>query len=107
MQGGLKEGDIVSKIGGVKISTAEDVIDASFFLTAGDRVPIIVEREGQEISVDVRPVEHPVTNSAYYPQSGLSELHALVPRVLSSNEESAARFARSPKRVKSVFASFR
>ena len=78
-QGGLKEGDIVSKIGGVKISTAEDVIDASFFLTAGDRVPIIVEREGQEISVDVRPVEHPVTNSAYYPQSGLSELHALAP----------------------------
>ena len=37
-QSGLKEGDIVSKIGGVKIATAEDVIDASFFLTAGDRV---------------------------------------------------------------------
>ncbi|HEY5744132.1 MAG TPA: trypsin-like peptidase domain-containing protein, partial [Terrimicrobiaceae bacterium] len=36
---GLKEGDVVSKIGGVKISSAEDVIDASFFLTAGDRVP--------------------------------------------------------------------
>lgn len=77
-QSGLKEGDIVSKIGGVKIATAEDVIDASFFLTAGDRVSILIERDGQEMSIDVRPVEHPITNSPYYPRSGLTELHALM-----------------------------
>jgi S1-C subfamily serine protease len=85
VQGGLREGDIVSRIGGVKISTAEDVIDASFFLTAGDRVPIIVERGGQEISVDVRPVEHPITTAPYYPQSGASELRALAPGPLPDN----------------------
>jgi S1-C subfamily serine protease len=70
-ESGLREGDIVSKIGGVKISTAEDVIDASFFLTAGDRVPIVIERDGQEMSIDVRPVMHP--------KAGLSELHVLAP----------------------------
>jgi S1-C subfamily serine protease len=70
-ESGLREGDIVSKIGGVKISTAEDVIDASFFLTAGDRVPIVIERDGQEMSIDVRPVVHP--------KAGLSELHVLAP----------------------------
>jgi len=82
---GLKEGDIVSKIGGVKISTAEDVIDASFFLTAGDRVSIVIERDGREMSIDVRPVKHPIADAPYYPQSGLSELHALAPGPLPEN----------------------
>ncbi|HVQ21280.1 MAG TPA: S1C family serine protease [Terrimicrobiaceae bacterium] len=78
-QAGLKEGDIVTRIGGVKITTAEDVIDASFFLTAGDRVPIAIERNGREMSIDVRPVKHPVGNSPYYSQGGLTELRALTP----------------------------
>ena len=70
-QSGLKEGDIVTKIGGVKIAVAEDVIDASFFLTAGDRVSILIERDGQAMSIDVRPVEHPMVNSPFYPQRRL------------------------------------
>ena len=82
---GLKEGDIITKIGGVKIATAEDVIDASFFLTAGDRVSILIERDGREMAIDVRPVEHPITHSPYYPQGGLTELHALAPAPLPEN----------------------
>jgi hypothetical protein len=65
--------------GGVKITTAEDVIDASVLLTAGDRVPIAIERNGREMSIDVRPVKHPVGNSPYYSQGGLTELRALTP----------------------------
>ncbi len=76
---GLKEGDIVSKIGGVKIATADDVIDASFFLTAGDRVPITIERGGHESSIDVRPIKHPVADTDDRSPSGLSELHVLAP----------------------------
>jgi serine protease Do len=78
-ESGLREGDIVSKIGGVKISTAEDVIDASFFLTAGDRVPIMIERDGHEMSIEVRPAKHPVADADYNPRNGLSELHVLAP----------------------------
>jgi S1-C subfamily serine protease len=79
---GLKEGDIVSKIGAVQIKSAEDVIDASFFLTAGDRVPIVIERDGQLMSIDVRPAKHPVTGQ---PPNGLSELRALAPGPLPEN----------------------
>lgn len=84
-ESGLREGDIVSKIGGVKISTAEDVIDASFFLTAGDRIPVAIERDGHEMAIDVRPVKHPVADAAYNPGEGLSELHVLAPGPLLEN----------------------
>jgi serine protease Do len=84
-ESGLREGDIVSKIGGVKISTAEDVIDASFFLTAGDRIPITLERDGHEMSIEVRPVKHPVADTDYTPRNGLSELHVLAPGPLPEN----------------------
>jgi serine protease Do len=84
-ESGLREGDIVSKIGGVKISTAEDVIDASFFLTAGDRIPISIERDGHEMSIEVRPVKHPVADTDYTPRNGLSELHVLAPGPLPEN----------------------
>ncbi len=84
-ESGLKEGDVVSKIGGVKISTAEDVIDASFFLTAGDRVPIMIERDGHEMSIDVRPVKHSVADAESGPGDGLSELHVLAPGSLPEN----------------------
>ncbi len=76
---GLKDGDILLKVGGFKISRAEDVIDAAFFLTAGDRVAIVVAREGKEVSVDVRSAKHPVTDTSLYPQNGMKELHALLP----------------------------
>jgi serine protease Do len=84
-QSGLREGDIVSKIGSAKISTAEDVIDASFFLTAGDRVPVTIERDGHEMSIDVRPVKHPIADADYNPRDGLSELHVLAPTPLPEN----------------------
>ena len=84
-EAGLKEGDIVSKIGGVNVATAEDVIDASFFLTAGDKVPIAIQRDGQEMSVEVRPAKHPVADVSDTPSDGLSELHVLAPEPLPEN----------------------
>ena len=86
-EAGLKEGDIVSKIGGVNVATAEDVIDASFFLTAGDKVPIAIQRDGQEMSVEVRPAKHPVADvsDTPSPSDSLSELHVLAPEPLPEN----------------------
>jgi len=84
-EAGLKEGDIVSKIGGVNVATAEDVIDASFFLTAGDKVPIAIQRDGQKMSVEVRPAKRPVADVSDTPSDGLSELHVLAPEPLPEN----------------------
>ena len=69
----------------MQIANAEDVIDASFFLTAGDKVPVVIERGGEVLSIEVRPVEHPVSNSSFYPATGLSELRGLAPSSLPEN----------------------
>jgi len=58
-QSGLQEGDVLLKVGDTKIATAEDVLDASFFLTAGDQVAITVSRNGQKLSFNVKPFQHP------------------------------------------------
>ena len=38
-ESGMKPGDIVLQIGRTKVHEPEDILDASFFLTAGDVVP--------------------------------------------------------------------
>ncbi|HWB60509.1 MAG TPA: S1C family serine protease [Chthoniobacteraceae bacterium] len=53
VKSGLKTGDIVLQIGSKKVTAHNDLFDASFFLTAGDEIPIIVLRNGQKITVKV------------------------------------------------------
>src|SRR5438270_9109675 len=43
-ESGMKPGDVVLQIGRTKVHEPEDILDASFFLTAGDVVPITVMR---------------------------------------------------------------
>ncbi len=45
---GLKEGDVLLQLEKKKISDPEDVFDASFYITAGDTVPITVMRGDQK-----------------------------------------------------------
>lgn len=59
-QSGLRAGDVLVKVGETPIATSEDVIDASFFLTAGDNAEIQVIREGQPLTLSVRPGIHPL-----------------------------------------------
>jgi serine protease Do len=56
---GLKKGDYVLQVGDTKITAPEDVLNASFFLTAGEEVPITVLRGGEKITVKVQPMMHP------------------------------------------------
>src|SRR5213595_2396648 len=51
---GIKEGDLLLQIGKKKISDPEDVFDASFYITAGDTVPITVMRGDQQITFQVQ-----------------------------------------------------
>jgi S1-C subfamily serine protease len=54
---GVLPGDLILKVGDRTISTLEDVLNAAFYLTSGDEVPLTVSRGGQtkEIKVDVGP----------------------------------------------------
>ena len=51
--GGIRPGDILLKVGKVDIHEPEDVLDASFFLSAGDTIPIVVVRDGQKMTLKV------------------------------------------------------
>jgi serine protease Do len=52
---GLQTGDILTQVGSVKIRSVADVRNASFFLSADQKVTISVWRDGQELTFDVIP----------------------------------------------------
>jgi len=56
---GLRLGDVVTRLGTRLVATEDDVLSASFFLTALEDVSIAVLREGQRLEMTVRPVDHP------------------------------------------------
>jgi serine protease Do len=58
---GLKSGDMVNAIGATPVATSEDVIDASYFLTAGESTDVKITRDGQQMSIKVTPKLHPLT----------------------------------------------
>jgi serine protease Do len=60
---GMKEGDVLLQIGKKKITDPEDVFDASFYITAGDIVPITVMRGNQKITVEVQAAMHPASKT--------------------------------------------
>jgi serine protease Do len=60
---GLRDGDILVQVGNVKINSIEDVLDASFYLTAGDTTQISFMRAGRVQTVSVKSVEDPATVS--------------------------------------------
>lgn len=60
-ESGLQDGDIVTRVGDVPVRTPEDLIDASFFLTAGDQSSTVVYRDGRELTLDFHSAPHPDT----------------------------------------------
>lgn len=65
---GLRAGDTLLSIGGRPVKSSEDILEASFFLTAGDLTEIQVVRDGSPLTLSVKPKLHPAANSG--------ELHA-------------------------------
>lgn len=58
---GLEPGDLVLRVGENSVESPEDVINASYFLSAGDRVSIVVWRDGRELVFDVETISHPLS----------------------------------------------
>jgi serine protease Do len=52
-ESGMKPGDVVLQIGRTKVHEPEDILDASFFITAGDIVPITVMRGEEKLTFNV------------------------------------------------------
>jgi len=60
---GIKEGDMLLQVGKKKITDPEDVFDASFYITAGDVVPITVMRGNQKMTFHVQASRHPASRT--------------------------------------------
>src|SRR5215831_13678032 len=60
---GIKEGDVLLQVGKKKITDPEDVFDASFYITAGDVVPITVMRGNQKMTFHVQASRHPASRT--------------------------------------------
>jgi len=63
-ESGVKAGDILLQVGKTKVHQPEDVIDASFFLTAGDTVPVVVIRGNEKLTFDIKADCHPLSPCA-------------------------------------------
>jgi S1-C subfamily serine protease len=66
---GMRPGDILLQVGRTKVREPEDVLDASFFISAGDTVPITVHRGDETITVNVQADFHPATKRVAAPPS--------------------------------------
>lgn len=60
---GIKAGDILLQVGRKKVTQPEDVLDASFFITAGDVVPVTVMRGNQKMTFNVQATMHPASHT--------------------------------------------
>src|SRR5436309_7374886 len=60
---GIKPGDILLQVGRKKVTEPEDVLDASFFITAGNIVPITVMRGTKKLTFEVQATLHPASRS--------------------------------------------
>src|ERR1051325_8413083 len=60
---GIKRGDILLQVGRKKVAQPEDVLDASFFITAGDDVPITVMRGNEKLTFHVQAELHPASKN--------------------------------------------
>lgn len=58
---GIQAGDILLQVGNKKVREPEDVLDASFFITAGETVPITVRRGNDKLTFNVQADLHPAS----------------------------------------------
>src|SRR6266542_3396886 len=84
---GIKRGDVLLQVGRKKVAQPEDVLDASFFITAGDTVPITVMRGNQKLTFHVQADLHPASRTGVMVASpGTPALNQAIPLSLGSEE---------------------
>ena len=84
---GIKPGDILLQVGKKKVTQPEDVLDASFFIAAGDTVPITVMRGDQKLTFHVQATLHPASRTGVMVASPATPaLNQAIPLSLGSEE---------------------
>src|SRR6266704_2912521 len=83
---GIKPGDILLQVGRKKVHEPEDVLDASFFITAGDTVPITVMRGNEKLTFNVQADFHPA--SQHLPLIAAPAMNQAIPLKLDSQVQS-------------------
>ncbi|MGZ4982804.1 MAG: S1C family serine protease [Chthoniobacterales bacterium] len=76
-ESGAKAGDILLQVGKTPVHEPEDVIDASFFITAGDPVPITVMRGKEKMTFTIEAGFHPASQHPPIIASPLSPLQGM------------------------------
>jgi serine protease Do len=76
---GIQVGDLILKVGGRKISSIEDVLNAAFYLTEGEEVAVTVSRAGHSLDIKVP--------SAANPQAPQQQVSPVGPSVLLLNHQ--------------------
>src|SRR5438067_6792389 len=84
---GIKPGDILLQVGRKKVHEPEDVLDASFFITAGDTVPITVLRGSEKLTFNVQAELHPA--SQHPPLIAAPTMNQAIPLKLDSEAQRA------------------
>lgn len=56
---GLQPGDILLQLGSKPVTSPEDMLDASFYLSAEDQVPVKIARDGKPLDLSIQPAESP------------------------------------------------
>jgi serine protease Do len=67
---GLRAGDVLLQVGAHRINSPEDVLDASFFLSANDATLLRVAREGSERELSITPIDPPDAARPRFPTLG-------------------------------------
>ncbi|MGA0093050.1 MAG: S1C family serine protease [Chthoniobacterales bacterium] len=79
----FRTGDVVLQVGDITIRDPEDAVDAAFFLTAGQRIPVRVARDGEILEIAFTPGEHPLDRKPSMQALGPGSLMG-VPRPVSA-----------------------
>ncbi|MFM8983583.1 MAG: PDZ domain-containing protein, partial [Spartobacteria bacterium] len=56
---GLRKGDVLLGIDNNKVASIQDLVDAAYYLTAGEEAQIHIVRNGEKMDVAVNPALHP------------------------------------------------
>lgn len=64
LKAGIQAGDVLLRVGDRAIASPEDVLDATFFLTADDSTTVTVSRDGQDLELALHPTDHPEESSS-------------------------------------------
>ena len=76
---GVRPGDLLLQVGAWKITNAEDVMNAAFFVTATEPLAVRVSRGGKETKLTVMPLDPP--------NGTMPSIQKQAPTILGSSDE--------------------